>query len=195
MMIRWNCLFLCTAVMTASASAATISTGSASWFVDGTLARIVPTQFNYFPPFSDGSWISNASFVTPSGTYLFTLNIGALVTMPGTFSLSYGADNNVSWSITNGSLAGAVACLNASGDCFGPGSGPTVVPAMLSGTFDTTSVLTAAVVNSAGNANPMALFVVGSANAVPEPLTVVMVTIPIVLLWTWRRSIRPEVSE
>jgi hypothetical protein len=189
-MIRGFLFSMCIFGTTASLVADTISTGAQSWLVNSSPAAITTTQSNYFAPFGDGNWIGvTPSGFAPPGTYVFTLEIGTLIATSGTFSLSYGADNSVTWTITNGSLSGTLSCLNPSGDCSGPGASPTLVPASLSGTFNANSILTATVVNDGGTANPMALFAAGSATAVPEPSTVVLFLVIVPLMFRRMRRI------
>jgi len=176
-------LLLCALAGASDSSAATIGTGSAPWQVNGSPAVATTTQFNYFVPFGGATWIGvNANGSVVPGIYTFTLDIGTLIGGPGVFNLSYGADNSVGWSITNGSLAGTLSCLNPGGDCFGPGATPTTVPALLSGTFSGASVLTATVINDGGTPNPMALFAAGTASAVPEPSTWILAFLPIIVI-------------
>ncbi len=108
-----------------AAAPLTISTGTAApWLVNGNpvvLESPIATPF-WINNFSDGKWVGtnssdgNLAGGPNPGTYTFTMNIGAYFGAAGVLSLQYAADNNVTWSISNGSLAGSTSCVT--GDCF-----------------------------------------------------------------------------
>lgn len=166
-----------------SAFGATLSTGAASWSVNGNPAVVETGVLPTFPGgwvqnFSDGRWVgttaSDGNFGLPTdgalangAIYTFSLNLGAVVPAGGSFSLQYAADNAVTWSITNGSLAGDTTCGsgNINADCFSS-------LRTLTGTFSSTSTLFASVVNGptgVGTRTPMGLLAVGVTAPVPEP--------------------------
>ena len=145
-----------------------LSTGVAPWLVDGNPTAVVPDWASWIASPGDSSWVSTTSAnngSAPIGNYVFTLNLGALVGSSGAFTMTYSADNDVAWSITNGSLSGATQCSIFT--CFQN------LYAM-SGTFSSNSVLTATVFNGGG---PMGLLAEGSTvtpTAVPEPGTLAL---------------------
>ena len=167
-----------------SAATISISTGVAPWLVNGNPAvnlSVIPVGI-WINNFGDGRWVgATASDGNPSvgaapGAYTFTFNIGAFFGGPGNLALQYAADNSVAWSISSGSLSGATNCGsgNPLGDCFTSAGG---APRTLSGTFASTSILTATVVNGSTATNPLGLLAVGTASdesAVPEPSTFAM---------------------
>lgn len=148
-----------------------ISTGTAApWLVDGNpVVAESPIATPYWiNNFGDGVWVGtaagdgNLAGGAAGGVYTFTLNIGAYFGLPGSFNVQYSADNNVSWSITNGTLGGSTAC----GGCYD-------LVHNLNGTFNADSVLTATVTN-ADHPSPMGLIVVGEGDSIPEPSTYAM---------------------
>jgi hypothetical protein len=112
-----------------------------------------------------GSTPQDGDFTSPvaaPGTYVYSLNIGSMMSSGGVLSLSYAADDTISWTITNGSLSGDVVC---SANCFSS-------IRTLNGSFSANSVLRATVQNSPSGLNPTGLAVAGQLMAnVPEPST------------------------
>ncbi len=171
-----------TSFAVAQASASSISTGVASWLVNGN-SVVVESPIaspNWINNFGDGQWVgvtaSSGSFAggEAPGTYTFTLDMSSLGGA-GTFNLEYAADNTIQWSITSGTVAGMTSCLGNPdvANCFGAGNG---APRMLNGTFSANSILTATVVNGSSpgfNPNPMGLLVVGTAQ-VPVPASLAL---------------------
>lgn len=171
----------------AFAAPITISTGPAPWLVNG---NPVVAETNipgvWINNFGDGVWVGttvgDAATGAAPGSYTFTLNIFARTggVGPGSFSLQYAADNAVTWSISNGTLAGTTSCTagTPNSDCFQAAGG---APRSLTGTYGAGSILTATVVNGGSSLNPMGLLVVGTANldpsGVPEPSTYAMFTL------------------
>jgi hypothetical protein len=166
----------------ATAAPISISSGVANWLVNGNPAVVettiaAPAWINNF---GDGKWVgvtaNSGSFSggEAPGAYVFTLNLGPLGS--GTFSLDYAADNSISWTISNGSLSGSTTCTSGSPDtsnCFGASNS---APRSLTGTFSTSSVLTATVLNGSSSGfdpNPMGLLVVGAAE-VPVPASLAL---------------------
>ena len=129
-----------------------ISTGSAApWLVNGNpvvLQSPLAVSF-WIGSCSDGKWVGttssdgNLAGGASPGTYTFSMNIGAYFGAAGVLSLQYAADNNVNWSITNGSLAGSTSCVTE--NCFSAVGGS---PRSLTGSFSANSTLTATVVNT-----------------------------------------------
>ena len=169
----------------------TISTGTAApWLVNGNPVVVettiaIPIWINNF---GDGRWVgTNANDGNPSigalpGTYTFTMALSIYAGGAGTgvFSFQYAADNAVTWTISNGTLAGTTSCTVATpeSDCFQAASG---APRSLTGTYGAGAILTATVVNGGTSPNPMGLLVVGTADAdpsgIPEPSTYAMITL------------------
>lgn len=166
-------------------AAISISTGTAApWAVSLNSGLSAPVFIetgalpgSWTPNFGDGKWVGQAasygSLTTgaPSGTYVYTLAIGTFSGNAGTFSFKYASDNAIAWSISNGgSLSGALSCggSNPSANCFTTSVG---APFSLSGSYGSSSVLTATVLNASpgGSGNPSGLLVTGTALPVPEP--------------------------
>jgi hypothetical protein len=172
--------------LSAPAAAVSLSTGTAPWQVNSNPA-VVETSIPglWITPFGDGFWIGSAatdSLTGLVGTSSFTLSIGAIAGSSGNFTLQYAADNDVTWSISSGTLGGATSCLNDT--CFYGGIG---APYTLTGSFSTTSVLTATVLNIGNLPNPAGLLVVGS--VVPEPSSALLLTLGVTgMLLRLRRS-------
>lgn len=188
---------LLAAATAASAGATTISisTGFAPWKVDN-ISSVVETSLPsaWVAPYGDAKWIgskaSDSSAAKANYTFAYTLNIGALAGMAGTFNLQYAGDNNVSWAISNGTVTGATTCLT--GTCYGSTG---AAPLAISGTFSTTSVITAWVYNAGSTDNPAGLMAAGTAtygsSAVPEPSTYSMIMIGgglIAMARKWKRQ-------
>lgn len=163
-------------VLASSAFAVSINTGTggAAWMVNGNNPAVVLTSIA--APFwigSVGQWIGatandgNINSTAAAGTYVYTLNLGALVPTGGNLTLQYAGDNNVVWTITGGSLGGVTSCTT--NDCFSSVAG---APRSISGSFSGTSILTATVTNTAQG--PTGLMVIGDASNVPEPSTYAM---------------------
>jgi hypothetical protein len=162
-------------VLATSAFAVSINTGTggAAWLVNGNPAVVETSIASPFWIGAVGQWIGASAndgalnSTAAAGTYTYTLNLGALVPAGGNLILQYAGDNNVVWTITGGTLAGATSCVT--NDCFSSNNG---APRSLSGTFSSTSILTATVTNTA--VGPTGLMVIGDASNVPEPSTYAM---------------------
>lgn len=174
--------------MATSAWAAPIplDTGVAPWFVNTGGPSVAVTNITsvpgaWLPAVNPRQWVGTAADSNAApGTYTFTLDIGTYVNDAGggTFTLSYAADNSVTWTISNGSLGGTDICnTGLPSNCFQASAG---APRALTGSFASNSVLTATVVNNPSGSNPMGLLVEGTAvgaSEVPEPSTYAMITI------------------
>jgi PEP-CTERM motif len=168
-------LILGMVALASSAFAAPINTGTggAPWLVNGNPAVVETSIASPFWIGAVGQWIGagandgNISSTAAAGTYVYTLNLSALVPGGGSLSLQYAGDNNVVWTITGGTLSGATSCTT--NDCFSSNNG---APRSISGTFGAASILTATVTNTA--VGPTGLMVVGTASNVPEPSTYAM---------------------
>jgi hypothetical protein len=185
MMKLKSILFGLSALLAVSATTAapiSISSGVASWQVNGNPAIVETTIATpaWINNFGDGKWVgvtaNSGSFTggEAPGTYVFTFNLGSLGN--GTFNIDYAADNSVTWTITGGTLSGATTCTSGNPDtsnCFGASNS---APRSLTGTFSTSSVLTATILNGSSpgfDPNPMGLLVVGTA-AVPVPASLAL---------------------
>jgi hypothetical protein len=159
--------------MAASVHGASISlntgvAGAAPWQLVGAPGNtpVVITTPNglWTTSLAPAKWVGASSTgAGGTGTYYYQLNIGSLFGSAGNFSFNYSSDNAIAWTMTNGTLAGAVQCGSGSPNatCF------TSVYS-LSGNFNADSVLKATVINGGG---PTGMVVNGTASNVPEPST------------------------